>query len=98
MWKSIIIISSLLAALGTSTAYAAGLEAGQYKDKLDRTDRNMEFYDRTTFDNMMNSLNINEDMKAGIIFGMEREKIKSYEGPQDNSKGMGIGIGFGFSF
>lgn len=98
MWKSIIIVSSLLMALGTTNTFAAGLGSGQRETPLDRADRNITFNERMSVDDIVNSLIVSNDMKAGLIFGLNSEEKEAYEGPQDTNKGMGIGIGLSFSF
>ncbi len=98
MWKSIIIITSLLVAMGSANTYAAGIESMKRETHQDRVDRNEIFNERMSFNEMMGSFNLSEDVSTGIIFGLDREDRPSHEGPRDESKGMGIGIGFSLSF
>ncbi|CCO24372.1 hypothetical protein [Maridesulfovibrio hydrothermalis] len=97
MWKSLIITTALLA-FGASTIHAAGLESGQRITLRDRSERNTILEHRISYNEMITGLSISDDINAGFVFGLDKEKQDSHEGPTDKSKGFGIGLGLSFSF
>lgn len=98
MWKSIIIVTSLLTVLGTANAEAAGLESNTKNTHQERIERNELLDDWASSNEMMKSFYISEDISTGLIFGLDKNYQQSHEGPREESGGMGIGIGFSFSF
>ncbi len=98
MWKSIIIVTSLILALGSTNILAAGLEPSQKHTARDRSERNLGLDRQTTYNDMLTGYNLNDDVSVGFILGLDKVEQDSHEGPNDNSKGFGLGFGLSFSF
>lgn len=98
MWKSIIVVTSLLLAISSTQIFAAGLESRKRHTTRERAERNIDLDQRMTYNNMVSGFSIDDDVSAGFIFGLDKVEQDSHEGPDDNSSGLGLGLGISFSF
>jgi hypothetical protein len=96
MWKSIIVTTALML-FGSNNIYAADFGYAEKTDaKEKQTVASME--DEFSFTDFVTGLDITEDMKTGLIFGLDNQNIDLHAGPDAPPSSMGLGLGFSFSF
>ncbi|MFW5498786.1 MULTISPECIES: hypothetical protein [unclassified Maridesulfovibrio] len=94
MWKSIIVTTALML-FGSNNVFAA--DFGYIEDtKPKQTVISME--KEFSFTDFVTGLNITDDMKTGLIFGLDNQDTELHAGPDAPPSATGLGLGFSFSF
>ncbi|ACS80117.1 hypothetical protein [Maridesulfovibrio salexigens] len=96
MWKSIVVTTALLF-FGSNNLFAADfgyIEENKPNEKQTVASMEKEF----SFTDFVTGLDITDDMKTGLIFGLDNQNIDLHAGPDAPPSSMGLGLGFSFSF